>query len=196
MISLFRKVLSRVSVFRKQQEGSISVEALLILPLLAWAYLATFVYFDAFRAKNTNLKAAYTISDAISREADVNDAYLNSMKRLLNFLTDSRHSTKMRVTVLSYRSSDDKYYLLWSKKRGPNISTLTNSDLETLRTKLPKITDFDTLIIVETFMAYEPAFNVGINALSIDNFVVTRPRFSPGLCFNGGSCANIGSQTS
>ena len=39
------------------------------------------------------------------------------------------------------------------------------------------------MILVETFMAHEPIFSVGIPAISIQNFVITTPRFTRKLCF-------------
>ena len=33
------------------------------MPLLAWAYMGTYVFFDGFAAQDTNIKAAYTIGD-------------------------------------------------------------------------------------------------------------------------------------
>ena len=34
-----------------------------------------------------------------------------------------------------------------------------------------------TVVVVETEVAYDPAFNVGIPNHSFDNFIVTRPRY-------------------
>ena len=37
------------------------------------------------------------------------------------------------------------------------------------------------MIVVETWMAYEPIFNVGIEPRYYENVVVTSPRFAPQL---------------
>jgi Flp pilus assembly protein TadG len=38
--------------------GSVSVETVIIMPILLWVYVATFVIFDGFRTHNQNVKAA------------------------------------------------------------------------------------------------------------------------------------------
>ncbi|MFT7310462.1 MAG: hypothetical protein ACI853_000948 [Paracoccaceae bacterium] len=168
-------------------QGSVSVEAMLMLPLLAWVYLAMFVYFDAYKAKNTNLKAAYSIADALSREANVTGAYLNTMDQLLNFLTSSNHPTKLRISVVRYDTRNEDFYIRWSQVRGTGINPWNSATIDDLSGRLPRVPDLDSIILVETFSAYEPAFNVGIDAFSIDNLVVSRPRYYPGLCFDSGS---------
>ena len=58
---------ARLATFAQDARGSLSVEAALILPLLCWFYVASFVWFDAFRTQNANLKASYTLADMLSR---------------------------------------------------------------------------------------------------------------------------------
>ena len=87
--------------FRRSEEGSISVEAMLLVPILMWAYLGTFVFFDAFRSQSTNLKAAYTIGDTLSRETrHVTPAYLDSLSAMHRFLIDEDNGLpRLRITV-------------------------------------------------------------------------------------------------
>ena len=52
-LKLNRLIRRRLARFSSDQTGSTTVEAVLILPLLLWAYVAMFVYFDAFKIQNT-----------------------------------------------------------------------------------------------------------------------------------------------
>ena len=94
--------------FTRDEEGGIAVETALIFPMLCWGYLATFVYFNAFHTQNTTLKAAYTISDQISRETGyITPSYLKGLYRLHEVLTNSNEPTVMRLSVIEYDSEED-----------------------------------------------------------------------------------------
>lgn len=170
--------------FRREDDGSIAVEAILMFPILTWAYLATFVYFDGFRNQSNNVKAAYTISDALSRETGyVTPVYLTSLYKLHEGLTTANYNTKLRVTVVTYSSDEDKYSVVWSEQKG-RAGVLNDTKLDLLRDRLPVMPDNEVVILVQTWVAYEPAFSVGLEAFNFENFVVTRPRFAPQLCYN------------
>ena len=68
MLTYFK---TKIRQFRRDEEGSVIAEAVIMLPTLFAAVLATFVFFDAYRNQAINLKANYTISDAFSRESDM-----------------------------------------------------------------------------------------------------------------------------
>ncbi|MBM7069192.1 TadE/TadG family type IV pilus assembly protein [Actibacterium sp. 188UL27-1] len=190
------RCLKYLSGFCKSTQGSISVESVLMFPMLALAMMSTYIYFDAFKAKNTNLKAVYTIADAIGREGAINDTYLDTMHRLLNFLTNSNHPTRLRVTLVQCAEAatckDSEpgsmvYDVVWSQVRGNNINAWTDANINDLRSRLPVFPKGDSLLVVEIAMAYEPIFNVGFPALSIDNLAVTRARFIPPyICWEQG----------
>ena len=179
--------------FAREVRGSLSVETALVFPLLTGLYVGSFVWFDAFRAQNTNLKAAYTISDMISRETlPVDDVYLNGLNTIFDYLTFSRHPTHVRVTTVKCtdKCDDDAardLEVCWSWASTGRLPH-TQSSFAMFEDKVPLMPKGDTVIFTETFMAYEPAFNVGIGAQSFENFIVTRPRFAPQINYNGESC--------
>ena len=57
----------------KDEKGSFSVEAILMFPMLVWAFMAMYVFFEGLRESNINLKATYTVADLLSRETDLID---------------------------------------------------------------------------------------------------------------------------
>ena len=92
----------RLHRFWRDEEGNIAVEAILILPLLFWAYLSMFAIFDAYRQHAVNQKAAYTIGDIVSRQTTPLDpAFLTGTREVLNYLTNSTNSeTTIRVSSI------------------------------------------------------------------------------------------------
>lgn len=174
--------------FRDDEQGSFSVEAALMLPMLCFFYVGTFVWFDAFRVQNTNLKAAYTIADMISRESlPVDDTYLNGLNKVFDYLTYSNHKTYLRVTSVKCTANCDSdgsrnLEICWSwavsGRSAHTTATFTDSNTG-FEDRIPLMPLGDTVILTETFMAYEPPFNVGIGAQFFENHIVTRPRFAP-----------------
>lgn len=180
-----RTVLRRkLQTFARDSRGSISVEFVLVMPFLFWAFMASYVYFDGYRQSAVNLKAAYTISDLISREtAAVNDDYIDSMYSLLQLMVRSNSRVKMRISVVRYDADDDRYYVDWSKARG--YTTLrTNDNVGDIRERLPVMPDAERVILVETDNTFVPLFNVGLDNIELENFVFTRPRFAPQVAWS------------
>ncbi len=179
-----RLLKARLNIFQRAADGSISAEAVIIFPILLWALLATYVYFDAVRMKSLNIKAGYTIADALSREASVDNNQIGRLNDLAKLMTGGRTDTNLRVTVVNYDSDDDVYSVSWSKERGDRYLEMDDEELEAMRDRLPLANDFDSLILVENVMSYEPIFEVGMSTIELENFAVTRPRFTTGLCWD------------
>ncbi len=53
-------------------------------------------------------------------------------------------------------------------------------DLVGIEDRLPVMARGERLFVVETFLPYVPAFNVGVDPQEFVNFTVTRPRFAHG----------------
>ncbi len=175
---------TRLRQFRDDTKGTVAIEAVIALPVLFWAFMATFVFFDAYRQNSINIKAAYMVGDMLSRETSaIDDDYMDGMMSLFEYLAGTERQTKLRVTVLQWDEEDDKYYRDWSESRG-GVTLLTNNDLENLRDSLPILSDNERAILVETWSGYEPPFSVGLGDQDMYNFVVTSPRFAPLLAWD------------
>ena len=174
----------RAAGFARDTKGTVTVEAVIMLPLLLWAYCALFTFFDAYRQTSMNHKAAFTISDMLSRETSpVTNAYLDSVHSMLGFLTHSAHVRKMRVTVVRYDEDTDEHYVEWSETRGA-VAALDDTTVGGWEAKLPVMVDEERLVLVETWTDYSAPFNVGLDGQTINTFVFTRPRFAPQLLFD------------
>ncbi|TNJ41812.1 TadE/TadG family type IV pilus assembly protein [Phaeobacter sp. B1627] len=172
--------------FRRREEGNVSVEVAFYLPFLLGIFAATYTLFDLFRQETVNTKAAYTISDLISREtAALNDDYIDSMFTLAQLLVRSDSGMSMRVSVIRWDEDDNRYYVDWSVERGDLMNVWTDGTVSDIEAKLPTMPDQERVILVETWNNVEPAFNIGFSTRNIYNFVFTRPRFASLVAFEG-----------
>ena len=164
--------------------GSMTIEAALILPLLFWALLATLVFFDAFRQQNIAMKASYTLSDMISRETDaLSPGDIEGLNGVFDYLTFSNHPSWIRVTSIRWDATDQQFKVNWSHATKSN-DALTDLTLQDRANIIPAMAVGDTVVLVETYMIYEPPFRVGLDASWTANAVVTRPRFASQVVFD------------
>ncbi len=173
--------------FRKDEEGTIAIELVLIIPALFWAYLAMFAIFDAYRQYSVNQKGAYTLGDMVSRETTpINGEYLNGSRELLQYLTNTRElsDVAIRVSSLKFDADNDIYELDWSEKRGW-VTSLSASQVENWHDRLPVMTNNEYVTVVETWVKYDPPFNTGLSNREIQNFIFTKPRYAPRVLYEG-----------
>lgn len=170
--------------FLRKQDGSVSIETMIILPAMFWSLLFGFSVHDSFRAMGLHQKAAFSIGDAVSRETvPLDDAYLNGAHDAFEYLAHSQGDTEMRLSLLYYDEASDEYRAEWSKVRG-NKPPLSTSAVKDWHDKLPMMPDQEHVVLLETWSTYEPVFNVGLNNDEINTFVFTRPRYAPVVCFD------------
>lgn len=171
--------------FLSDDSGAMIVEAVLVMPLMAWAAFALFVYWDAYATINRAQKATYTVSDVLSRSRtniDSTDAF--GLERLFNFTMPGDTTVRMRLTSAIFDEDDDRFEVQWSCALDPvNLPALTTGTLQQFADRLPLTADADTLLVVETQFDFSPIFDVGLNDFMIEQFVATRPRFITSVGF-------------
>lgn len=184
-----RSPLQMLRRFGRDENGTLLAETVIILPLLLWAYLALFVYWDAYRAVNTSQKAAYMISDMLSREKVKLPAnYPTGLRNVMRYLIDSDRDVKIRVTSIYWSIVDNRFEVAWSRSPDNAMPRLTTATLQDVKSRIPKMADSDTVVLVETEVGYEPLFNVGLQDSVLRQFIVTRPRTLPKICLTGAPC--------
>ncbi|MEM9579997.1 MAG: pilus assembly protein [Pseudomonadota bacterium] len=182
---MFHKMKSRLSLFSRNSEGSASLEGIIIAPVVLWAIAAGFTYFEAFRAQSVAEKAAYTVSDMISRETlPITPAYVTNMRKIYRDLSGLNNAeTALRITVMRWDETDGRFYIDWAKRRG-DIPKLRNRDIGDYDDLLPQLVDNERIILVETSSDYAPAISGVIPSRTIETFVYTRPRYAPQLVWD------------
>lgn len=180
-----RRAIPRLCRFRRDDRGAISTEAILILPMLLWAYMAMFVYWDAFRAVNTHTKATYTVADMISREINpVNGAYIDGLASIHRFITQvPAGDSYLRVTHFQYDEDNGAYIVLWSRSTGGAPLALNAAGLGALADRIPVMADSDTALLVEAWRVFRPRLDVGVGDRMFHELTVVRPRFLSPLPF-------------
>ena len=167
------------SRFARSEHGSGSIEAVIMIPLMFVVIISSMTVLDLTRQHNLHSKAAFTIGDMVSRETlPIDHDYLAGTHALLNTMTRTPQDSSVRLSVVHYDQANDMMKLDWSRTSG-DYSELTNQQVSDWTQKLPIMVHNERMIIVETFARYNPAFNVGLGTPVIDNFVFTRPRYSP-----------------
>lgn len=177
-MSLYSRLKFRTRSLADDTNGSMPVEGLLASTFLIWWYVASFQFFDAYRQKNVNLKAAYTIADLVSRvsaEDSVNADFIEGLNTVFDYLTFSRKPTWVRVSSVIWDDADNRYEIAWSYATG-TAGGHTDASIQAEANRIPNMPAGDSVILVETHMAYEPIFSIGLNAQWYTTFITTRPR--------------------
>jgi Flp pilus assembly protein TadG len=175
----------------RDHTGTITVELVLILPLLLWAFISFYVFWDAYQSRNRVQKAAYTASDMLSRElTTLTPTYLNGMATVIDYLTHSAQPAQIRVTSATrLTDAEDGLAVQWSYSPGNALPAMTTADLYDIRNEIPLMALGTTAIILEVSVPFQPALNVGLSASNMTEFLVTRPRFLPKLCLSTAVCS-------
>ncbi|WP_305969542.1 MULTISPECIES: TadE/TadG family type IV pilus assembly protein [unclassified Mameliella] len=181
-------ILRHLRRFAADTRGNVALESLIWLPFVLFLLAATFSLHDAFRYKALNTKAAYTISDAISRETDpIDGSYLDGMIELLDFLVRPGGDSSLRVTLVRYNGDAAAYEAEWSQTRG-TFSALQTAQVTDMYDQLPQMLHNERVIVVETETYYDPPFAIpGLTGAGLFyNYGFTRPRFAPKIVWNDG----------
>jgi Flp pilus assembly protein TadG len=171
--------------FLRDTRGSVSVEAVLIAPLLVWGMVSTYVFYDGFRTKSRVQIAANTVVDVLSRQTDtITPQFVNDLNNIFDVLATSRGSTSIRVTSVAQTSTGAAPVIAWSHgTRGiPPAQALTD-----LTGAVPPILTGEAAVVVETFGTWTPPFSLlGMeNIVGLNTQVTSRPRFRAVAAFRG-----------
>ncbi|MEM9898119.1 MAG: TadE/TadG family type IV pilus assembly protein [Pseudomonadota bacterium] len=147
------KLLSR---FRTDQQGSFSVETVIIFPLLAWVLVFVLVAWDGYKLKGAATNATYTIGDLISRQSSVDEDFIKGMERIFTRISQRADATDIRVTVVMLRArqnQDPVLEVVWSDSTG---TLEEHTTVDTFRDKVPLMAPGSSLIYVETTASWTP----------------------------------------
>ncbi len=158
--------------------GTITMEFLLWIPLLMFWFMGSVIYFDAFKNRADAGKAAYTISDIVSRQTQISEGYVDQLFALQQrLLPRQANAQQMRVSSIQLIDEEtDEYLIQWSESRGADIPPLDVTFLP--EEFIPQMTEFDTIVLTEVYVPYVPIADwVGMGAHSWRYALVSRPRF-------------------
>jgi Flp pilus assembly pilin Flp len=179
--------------FRTDERGALSVETVLMVPLMTFLMIAMFVYYQVFHQDSLLAKSSFTITDIMSRETvPINQDYVNNMQLLLETVSNVQSTISFRVALVKYDELNDDMIMRWSAiPTGGTIPAYTQATIDNLRGQIPDMADADSVIILETSMPYVPPFLGGsfwisqVPSLNFRNLIVMRSRFVSELCWEG-----------
>lgn len=187
--SLASKIRSALTGFRRQENGTLSAEVVLALPVFIWCIFGMYTYWDAFRSLNTTQKASFTISDLITREMEpVTTTYLNGLHDVLQYMVSDKLPVQLRVTSVTFSGPRNRFEVEWSRSPNGEMPQLTTTSLQALAPKIPMLADGDSIILVETRAEFTPFFDLYLTDDEFEQFIVTKPRFVPRICLDGVAC--------
>ncbi len=107
---------ARLHQFRRSTDGGIvSIEFLLVLPLMLWAYAGMIVFYDAYRANTEAQSAALHVADLLSRQTEVvTTAELEALNEVFEFLSGGTEDTRLRISLVTRENIDDEPEIGWS----------------------------------------------------------------------------------
>lgn len=182
-----RRALRR---FASRSSGSMTVEALFIVPVMAMGMSGFFAFWDAYKTQNVVQKAAYAVSDMLSREmVPATPAFINGLEQTLEYLID--RDARIRVTSIR-RTSDGPLGLvgldvLWSYSPNNVMVPLTEATLFEVEPDIPMMAVGSNMVIFEVRVPYAPVTEI-LDLDTIRETVAMRPRFLPTLCMTGVVC--------
>lgn len=170
--------------FWKDTSAAVAMETVIITPVLAWAFIGSFVVFDAFRTYNTSIKATYAVADILSRQTNmviVDD--ITGMARIFEHMVRNQGDARLRTTQIMYDEDTDTYCVDWSEATNGEARLFT-ANLIDLEGRLPLMADAERILLIETFIPYRPAFSLGLTVSEFNNFTFTRPRYAGQVPFD------------
>lgn len=178
--ALGQRLMRPFTRFLRQEEGSIIVEGTLLLPMLLWATFGLYVYWDAYKTINTLQKATYSVADAYSRlQANATVPFANGIEDMMNYVIPRDENARLRVTSVRWSQARNRYEVMWSCSLDRvTMPPLTNANILEYNGKLPVVADAMTLLLVESRYDFRPVMDMGLEPLTLTQFVATPPRWA------------------
>lgn len=139
--------------YLRDSGGAASIELVIWIPLLTFWMIASVSAFGAFNGRNAAANAAFTLSDVMSRQIEVDEAFLAELQTLHANLLPGTGDRTLRISSIQYLEGTDpvldpdRWPVLWSRGLG-ELGPLTEERVPL--GLLPQMADTDTVILVET----------------------------------------------
>lgn len=185
--------MHRFKLFQKSEDGSVTVEAVIVLPFLLWVIAMTYLFWDLFHTKAISQRAAYTIADTLAREeGTITAEYLNGIGNVHSYLLQGQHSSRVRVSLIAWDDENEEFNVIWSKSPDQKWAGHTDATLLDVEDSIPSMNKGDVAIFVEAQVRFIPFMDLILKPMVLDSRVVTRPRFAPQLVWENADGTTIG----
>jgi len=187
VLSTVSRLLRR---YRDRTSGSMVIESIFAIPILALGMTGFFTFWDVYRSQNMVQKASYAVADMLSREMiPATPGFINGLETTLEFLI--REDARIRVTSIRRTSDGPTGVLgldvLWSYSPNNAMPVLTEATLNQIEPEIPMMAIGSNMVIFEVVSPYAPLTDI-LEVDTITEIVAMRPRFLPTLCMQGTIC--------
>ena len=171
MLRRLNRTLRRLA---REEDGSITMEFMLWLPLLLFWMIFSVAVFNAYLTRNQTAKAAHTLADIVSRKREWSEAGFAELYQLQGrLLSLASEGFDLRVTSVQ-RIGDDRL-VNWSSA-SDGFAPLTTETFPTAA--LPAMADLDTIVYTEVRVPWTPFVDLpGLTAHTWSFAISSRPRF-------------------
>lgn len=184
---LITAILHRPDGFPRDCRGSVSVETVIVMPMLILALGSMVLLSGMFQSQTISTKAAYTVADALSRRVEpVDAAYLDGLSQLHSYLAKAQHDVSLRVSSVAYDVDAQEYFVIWSYDPSGDVELTTEMLNLGIDERLPTLTSGETLILVEAGTQWRSFLPQVLEDRDFNTIIFTRPRFTPQLRFDTG----------
>lgn len=165
------------SMFRRDDRGSTTVEFMFFVPLIFMWFAALFVFFQGFHGWMKATKATYAISDMLSRQTEIDDAFIVALDGVFDAVSQSENTDASWLRVSSVRKRDDILEIMWSTETASGSPA--SIDVADIQDHIPNLINNEYVVLVESYRPFNPVFSwVGIDDMVFENHIATPLRFS------------------
>ncbi len=181
-----RRGVRSLAAFRRGEAGTISVETVLVLPLLIWVVLASITLTDAFRHQGNLVRSAHTVTDLASSSTRLRPSDIDGIFSFMLRINATHMPIRLRMSLIGWDADAEQLRVVWSNANHAggagalNDVTLNNQ----LAAHVPMITQGETLVLSEAWLDYTPPFRIGLPSMAFHEVAVMRPRFAPGVAYD------------
>ena len=189
-MSIFSPMTRLLRRYRDRTQGSMVIEAIFAVPVLAMGMTGFFTFWDAYRTQNEVQKATYAVADMLSREmVPATPAFLDGLEDILEYLV--REDARLRFTSIR-RTSDGPtgatgLDVLWSYSPSNGLPVLTDTTVGTVEPALPMMAIGSNIVLLEVEVPFAPMTDI-LSVSLLTERVAMRPRFLPTLCLTTTTC--------
>ena len=182
-----------LDAFARDTRGSISIEFMVVMPLLLFLTTGGIAFWDAFHSNSQTAKVAYAVSDIMSRHDAVDDtdmAYLYAVQDKMMPADLDRRS--LRISSICFEDGQHRVLWSYSSSSADMVPPPPLEDADIPVEALPAMAPQDSVILTEVEARWQPYFlNVGLGEKQWRSVLVSRPRFVKIIPHTGLNPSNI-----
>lgn len=186
--------------FAKEEQGTVTVESVIVLPILLVGLMSLFSFFDFYRQQAYALRANYAISDYLSRVYEYDAAAVTGLDKVFKYIAQADNTSWIRISVVLCEEVATKCNdatnreLVYMKDDSTAVRTVTfttNAEMiAAIGDAIPNMYQYEYLVVVETGAQYKKIFSgrwTGLFSNKFKNTVVTKPREYSYPCYETAS---------